>query len=156
MKNIKLKYYLVFLIGMGFIMCKNNTKNPEGYKDIFELIIYPQGFDTLDCNMFDSDYIPYPCLDLHKRTFQEVDSLLGKPLYTRIDTLYYGHRKDGGYYDHNISKMLSNVHVAIVTYTNRKVLEHLLYLYFVEYEGYDLVFYGFRISPRRILGYEFE
>ncbi|HBB00611.1 MAG TPA: hypothetical protein DCZ19_05995 [Porphyromonadaceae bacterium] len=141
------KYYLSLLLILIFITCQNRSNTPEQDEDIFALIQYPEGFDTLNCNRFGPDWKPYPCLNLDKKTIQEIDSLYGKPSTTLIDTLYYGKRKNDMYYNPEIGEMLSNIPFAKVTYTYRRVMGYVLMLYFIEQDKKDVVFYGFRYNP---------
>lgn len=133
------------------ITCQNKTKSSEEEKDLFELIRYPAEYDTLDCSRYRTNWIPYPCLKLHKKMPQEIDSLYGKPLGTRIDTLYFGRRKTIYPYDPDVAKILSNVPVAKVTATSRKELGHYLILYFIEYHNENVVFYGYRYNPQAVM-----
>lgn len=141
------KYYLPLLLIMALITCQNKAKTPEEGEDVFALIQYPEGFDTLNCSRFGPDWKPYPCLELDKKTIQEVDSLYGKPSTALIDTLYYGKRKNDMYYNPEIEEMLSNIPFAKVTYTHRKDMGYVLVLYFIENNMLDVVFYGFRYNP---------
>lgn len=137
--------------------CRNKTKRAEQDKDLFELISYPAWLDTVDCSRVGLIYKPYPCLGLHKKTVQEIDSLYGKKsLYISVDTLYHGWEKDDEFYtfddkDFTIAKMLYNVPVAKVMYTSRNVMGYILYLYFIEYNKQDVVFYGLHVSPHVML-----
>ncbi len=145
-------FFLVLLCIIALTACQNKAEKTSEAQDMFELINYPAWMDSLDCSSFSVDYIPYPCLGLHKKSMQEVDSLYGKPLYSSMDTLYYGWEKDNEWYtfderDFEVTKMLSKVPVAKVTYTSRSDLGYILYLYFIEYDKQDVVFYGLRVSP---------
>lgn len=141
------KYYLPLILIVTLIACQNKTTTSGQDKDIFALIQYPEGFDTLSCSRFGPDWKPYPCLELDKKTIQEIDSLYGKPEVTYIDTLYFGQKKDNGFYDPEIIMMIYKIPFAKVTYTHRKDMGYVLVLYFIENNMKDVVFYGFRYNP---------
>lgn len=140
------KYYFIILLCSAMISCKNQTKPSAEDNDLFKLINYPEWVDSVDCDMFDSDICLYPCLKLHKKTINEVDSLYGKPIETRIDTLYYGRRKDNKFYDPEISEMISKIPVAKITFTYRKESGYHLLLHFIDYNEQGLVFWGERFA----------
>lgn len=140
------KYYLLVLLCFILIKCQTKTKETPEIKDKFALIQYPEWVDSLDCDKFDSDIRLYPCLKLEKKTIKEVDSLYGEPIETRIDTLYYGQRKENKFYDPEISEMISNIPIAKVTFTYREILGLHLFLYFIDENGQDVVFWGEKID----------
>lgn len=126
--------------------CQNKTKETFENVDKFALIQYPEWIDSLDCDKFGPDIRLYPCLKLEKKTIKEVDSLYGEPIETRIDTLYYGRRKENKFYDPEISEMISKIPVAKVTFTYRKESGYHLLLYFIDYNEQDVVFWGERFA----------
>ncbi len=95
MKNTKSFYFFFILIFTILTACHNRTETASVDSDIFELIEYPKWMDTLTCSRFGTDYKPYPCLKLHKKTMQEIDSIYGRPLFMSIDTLYNGMQNRG-------------------------------------------------------------
>lgn len=149
------KYFFILLFCLALITCQNQTKTSGEEKDLFELINYPAWMDTLDCSRFSLDYTPYPCLGLNKKTMKEIDSIYGSAATTHVDTLYNGWENDNHFYSYDdedffITKMISNIPVAKITYTERSVMERVLCLYFIEYNMEDVVFYGHLISPLRM------
>lgn len=134
---------LCFLAVFCFMSCR------ESREDFFELIKYPSECDsTLDCSKCDSAWIPYPCLDLDKKTFEEIERIYAKPNYISCDTLFHGYYKNGVMYGLEIYQMLSEVPYAIVTFASWTFSEDKeLCLYFVKYKNEDIVFYGFFHDP---------
>lgn len=151
MKMNKIKYYLIALLTITLISCQSKTKTSGQDVDVFALIEYPAGFDTLDCRKFGEDWKPYPCLEVGRKTIKEIDSLYGKPLGIRIDTLHYGIEKNDGLYNPEIAAMISNIPFAKITYTHRKEMGYVLTLFFIEQDNQDVVFYGYRYNPHTIM-----
>lgn len=147
----KEQYYLIALLAITLIACQSKTKTSGQDLDVFALIEYPTGFDTLDCSKFGEDWKPYPCLEVDRKTIKEIDSLYGNPLGTRIDTLHFGIEKNDGLYNPEIATMLLKVPVAKVTYTHRKDMGYVLTLFFIEQDNQDIVFYGYRYNPHTIM-----
>ena len=162
MKKIISKCLLLVVLSMVLISCNNTPKEIEITKNPFELIQYPKWMDTIDCIKYGMKFKPYPCLGLHSRTMYIIDSIYDSPIYTRIDTLYYGKEKIDEFiidydgvekritekhytYDdryHNVSKVLSKIPIAKVTYTYRKAYNNHFYLYFISNNNEDVVFWG--------------
>ncbi|WP_373846126.1 hypothetical protein [Bacteroides heparinolyticus] len=140
------RYVLCFLAVFYFMSCR------ESHEDFFELIRYPSGCDSIfDCSKCDSPWIPYPCLGLDKKTFEEVEQVYAKPNYISCDTLFYGYNKNGGMYELEVCEMLSEVPYAIVTFGCWVFSENKeLWLYFVKYKNKNIVFYGFFLDPENL------
>lgn len=150
MNFLKLFLTLLFSI-LIFTSCNNKDKLSKKIKDkdVFDLIEYPVGYDTIDCSKFTPNWIPYPCLKLDKKSFDEIEFIYGKPNGTSIDTLFYGELKSGISYWSDISRMLSNVSAAKITYAHWELSENeILILYFIENNKQEVVFYGFLYNPK--------